>query len=139
MFPLPISVYINIALVLCTSFITHKLDVSNHQKQIIQQQQQAIEHETKVVNDQAIITQQTQKDKDDLQNKYNTAIAQLRGLRQQLTTSNNQPSAPIIPSEGLRLLEPDGEFLVNFAKQCQATEIERNEVIEKYNALMVNK
>ena len=137
MFPLPINIYIYIAIALGTAFITHKVDVSNYQEKVIAQQQQAIEHENKVVNDQAEITQNTQKDKDDLQNKYDTAIAQLRGLRQQSSTPGNQPTAPAISSQGLRLLEPDAEILINFARQCQATEIERNDVIEKYNALMV--
>jgi hypothetical protein len=141
MFPLPILEWVKIGVLviacLFTGYVTHKVDESSHQKQIIAQQQQAIEHETKVVNDQAAVTQKTQKDKDDLQNKYDIAIAQLRGLRQQSSTPGNKPTAPAISSQGLRLLESDAEILIGFARQCETSEIERNDVIQKYNSLMV--
>jgi len=57
------------------------------------------------------------------------------GLRQSGGSANQSPTLAI-PSQGLRLLEPDVEILIGFAKQCSDTEIERNDVINKYNALI---
>ena len=137
MFPLPISTYFYIAIALGTAFITHRVDEASYQEKVNDQITQAITHETQVVNDQAAISLHTQKDKDDLQTKYDFAIAQLRGLRSNASSKGSEPATLAIPSQGLRLLEPDAEVLIGFARQCQATEIERNDVINKYNALMV--
>ena len=138
MFPLPISTYIYIAIALGTAFITHRVDGYYSEKEKLEAVQHVVEVQTKVVNDQAMISQQTQKDKDDLQTRYDNAIAQLRGLRN-TNLSNGQSSSFAIPSQGLRLLESDAEVLIGFARQCQTSEIERNDVINKYNALMVTK
>ena len=138
MFPLPISTYIYIAIALGTAFITHRVDGYYSEKEKLEAVQHVVEVQTKVANDQAMISQQTQKDKDDLQTRYDNAIAQLRGLRN-TNLSNGQSSATAIPSQGLRLLESDAEVLIGFARQCQTSEIERNDVINKYNALMVTK
>ena len=138
MFPLPISTYIYIAIALGTAFITHRVDGYYSEKEKLEAVQHVVEVQNKVVNDQAMISQQTQKDKDDLQTRYDNAIAQLRGLRN-TNLSNGQSSATAIPSQGLRLLESDAEVLIGFARQCQTSEIERNDVINKYNALMVFK
>jgi len=138
MFPLPISTYIYIAIALGTAFITHRVDGYYSEKEKLEAVQHVVEVQNKVVNDQAMISQQTQKDKDDLQTRYDNAIAQLRGLRN-TNLSNGQSSATAIPSQGLRLLESDAEVLIGFARQCQTSEIERNDVINKYNALMVSK
>ena len=136
MFPLPISTYIYIAIALVTAFITHRVDGYYEEKAKIEAMANVIATQTKVVSDQAVISQNTQKDKDDLQTKYDNAVAELRGLRN-TNLPAGQPSATAIPSQGLRLLESDAEVLVGFAKQCSDTEIERNDVINKYNALMV--
>jgi len=138
MFPLPISTYIYIAIALGTAFITHRVDGYYSEKEKLEAVQHVVEVQTKVANDQAMISQQTQKDKDDLQTRYDNAIAQLRGLRN-TNLSNGQSSSFAIPSQGLRLLESDAEVLIGFARQCQISEIERNDVIQKYNALMVAK
>jgi len=138
MFPLPISTYIYIAIALGTAFITHRVDGYYSEKEKLEAVQHVVEVQNKVVNDQAMISQQTQKDKDDLQTRYDDAIAELRGLRN-TNLSNGQSSATAIPSQGLRLLESDAEVLIGFARQCQTSEIERNDVINKYNALMVSK
>ena len=138
MFPLPISTYIYIAIALGTAFITHRVDGYYYEKEKLEAVQHVVEVQNKVVNDQAMISQQTQKDKDDLQTRYDNAIAQLRGLRN-TNLSNGQSSSFAIPSQGLRLLESDAEVLIGFARQCQTSEIERNDVINKYNALMVTK
>jgi len=95
---------------------------------------EATEHVNKIIEEQGVIAQQTQKDKDEVQNRYDTVVAQLRGLHNASVSTNGNTSAPI-PSQGLRLLEPDAEVLVGFAQQCANTEIERNDVIQKYNAL----
>ena len=138
MFPLPISTYIYLAIALGTAFITHRIDGYYSEKEKLDAMQHIVEVQTKVVNDQAVVSQKTQKDKDELQNHYDSAIAELRGLRQP-NLSNSKSTTFAIPSQGLRLLEPDAEVLIGFARQCQNTEIERNDVINKYNALMVNK
>ena len=138
MFPLPISTYIYIAIALGTAFITHRIDGYYTEKAKVE----AIEHvfavQTKVVNDQAVISQQTQKDKDDLQTRYDGVVAMLRGVHNP-NLPTGQSTTIAISSQGLRLLEPDAEVLVGFARQCAATEIERNDVINKYNALTVTK
>jgi len=138
MFPLPISTYIYIAIALGTAFITHRVDGYYSEKEKLDAVQHVVEVQNKVVNDQAVISQQTQKDKDDLQIRYDNAIAQLRGLRN-TNLSNGQSSSFAIPSQGLRLLESNAEFLYRFAEECANTELERNDVINKYNALMVSK
>jgi len=138
MFPLPISTYVYIAIALGTAFITHRIDGYYTEKAKVEAVEHAIAMQTKIVQDQAVISQQTQKDKDDLQTRYDNTIAELRGLRQS-NLSNGKPTAIAISNQGLRLLEPDAEVLIGFARQCAATEIERNDVIEKYNALTVTK
>ena len=136
MFPLPISTYIYIAIALGTAFITHRVDGYYSEKEKLEAVQHVVEVQTKVANDQAMISQQTQKDKDDLQTRYDDAIAELRGLRN-THTADGKPTSLAISNQGLRLLESDAEVLIGFARQCQTSEIERNDVIEKYNALMV--
>jgi len=138
MFPLPVSVYISIAIALGTAFITHRIDGYYSEKEKLEAVQHSMQVQNEVVQSQAVISQQTQKDKDDLQVRYDNAVAQLRGLRDS-NISNGKSAAAAIPSQGLRLLEPDAEVLIGFAKQCADTEVERNDVINKYNALMVSK
>ena len=96
--------------------------------------EQAHQHEIAVVEDQAKISQQTQKDKDDLQTRYDGVVAMLRGMHNTSVQTNGDPTFTI-PTKGFRLLESDAEVLAEFAKQCSNTELERNDVIEKYNAL----
>ena len=136
MFPLPISTYIYLAIVLGTAFITHRVDSYYTEKAKVEAIEHAIEIQSKVVQDQAVVSIKTQKDKDDLQTKYDNAIAQLRGLHNS-NLSTGQSTAIAISNQGLRLLEPDAEVLIGFARQCQTSEIERNDVINKYNVLMV--
>jgi len=137
MFPLPISVYVCIFMSLSSAYVMHHIDGYYSEKEKLEMTQHALEHETKVVSNQAIISQTTQKDKDDLQAKYDVAVAELRGLRQS-NSSSTRPTTFAIPSKGLRLLESDAEFLEQFAKECSNTELERNDVINKYNALNAN-
>ena len=136
MFPLPISTYIYIAIALGTAFITHRIDGYYEEKAKVEAVEHAIAAQTKVVQDQAVIAQQTQKDKDELETRYNTLVAQSRGMFN-TNLSNGKPTTPTVPSQGFRLLEPDVEVLIGFAKQCAISEIERNDVIQKYNSLMV--
>ena len=107
----------------------------NHwQAKIAVMNEEAHQHEIAVVEDQAKISQETQKDKDDLQTRYDGVVAMLRGMHDPRVQTNGNTTAAI-PSKGLRLLEPDAEVLAEFAKQCANTELERNDVIQKYNAL----
>jgi len=138
MFPLPISTYIYIAIALGTAFITHRVDGYYTEKAKLEAVEHVIAVQTKVVNDQAVISQRTQKDKDDLQTRYDGVVAMLRGVHNP-NLPTGQSTTIAISSQGLRLLEPDAEVLVGFARQCAATEIERNDVINKYNPLMVTK
>ena len=136
MFPLPASVYICFAIALGTAFITHRVDGFYEEKAKIQADEHVIETQTKVVTDQAAVSQTTQKDKDDLQDRYDSAITELRGLRKS-KLSAGEPAPFTIPSQGLRLLESNAESFEEFARQCANTELERNDVIQKYNALII--
>ena len=110
----------------------------HYEAKIAKVNQEAYEHETKVVAEQAKIAQNTQNAKDSNEVHYQLLLNQYRGIG--LHNSNlqtNGSAAFAIPSQGLRLFEPDAEVLIGFAKSCQDTEIERNDVIQKYNALMV--
>ena len=94
--------------------------------------------ETEIINKQAQDTQKAQNEKDVLQSHYELLLNQYRGIGlHDHNSSPNQSSSIAIPKEGLRLLESDAEFLIGFAKSCATTEIERNEVIDKYNDLTV--
>jgi len=138
MFPLSISTYIYLAIALGTAFITHRIDGYYEEKAKVEAVEHAIAQQTKVVENQAVIAQQTQKDKDELETRYNALVAQSRGMLH-TNLPNNQSPTPTVPSQGFRLFEPDVEILIGFAKQCAISEIERNDVIQKYNALMVSK
>jgi hypothetical protein len=110
----------------------------NHWKaEIADVNEKAHLHEVQVVEQQATISQQTQKDKDELQTRYDGVVSMLRGVHNPGVQADRN-SAFAISSKGLRLLEPDAEVLAEFAKQCANTELERNDVIEKYNALRTN-
>ena len=137
MFPLPISTYLYIAIALGTAFITHRVDGYYEEKAKVEAVEHAIAEQTKVVQDQAAVSIQTQKDKDELETRYNALIAQSRGMRNNSDLSTGQSTTPTVSSQGFRLLEPDVEVLIGFARQCQISEIERNDVINKYNSLMV--
>jgi hypothetical protein len=107
----------------------------NHwQAKIAVMNEEAHQHEIAVVEDQAKISQETQKDKDELQTRYDGVVAMLRGVHNSSLQANGNPSIAI-SNKGLRLLEPDAEVLAEFARQCANTELERNDVIAKYNSL----
>jgi len=109
----------------------------NHYKAALAEvNQKAFEHTTQVVQKQAVISQNTQKAKDELQTRYDNVVSMLRGMHNPSLSANTNTSFGI-SSKGLRLLEPDAEVLIGFARQCESTEIERNAVIQKYNSLMV--
>ena len=109
----------------------------NHYKaKLAEVNQEAFNHTTAVIEQQAVISQNTQKEKDELQTRYDGVVSMLRGVHNSSVSTNSNTSFTI-SSKGLRLLEPDAEVLIGFARQCESTEIERNDVIQKYNALMV--
>ena len=110
----------------------------HYEAKIAKVNQEAYEHETKVVAEQAKIAQNTQNAKDFNEAHYQLLLNQYRGIGLHNTSVQTNGSATLtIPSQGLRLLEPDAEILIGFARQCATSEIERNDVIQKYNALMV--
>jgi len=135
MFPLPISTYLYIAIALGTAFVTHRIDGYYSEKEKLEAVEHIVQVQSQIVNDQAVVSIKTQKDKDELQNRYDNAIAELRGVHNSSLQTNPNTSFGI-SSKGLRLLEPDAEVLVGFARQCESTEIERNDVIQKYNSLI---
>lgn len=138
-----------VLLVLCgfSAMVTHEIDNSKYQKLIAVEQQKsaqaqkdALDHENMVIFHQAQIAQTKQKEKDDLQAQYDSVISKYRGMLGKPNTSGSampSSSSAAIPAQGLRLLEQDVESLINFARDCSTSEIERNEVIQKYNALSV--
>jgi len=110
----------------------------HYEAKIAKVNQEAYEHETKVVAEQAKIAKNTQNAKDSNEAHYQLLLNQYRSIGLHDSSLQTNGSATLaIPSQGLRLLEPDAEVLIGFAKSCQDTEIERNDVIQKYNALMV--
>ena len=116
-------------------FMGFKIEESRWQAEKIKIQNEAIEHENKVLSEQGAISQQSEKEKNELQNRYDGVIAMYRNsLRSNSGATGGNPSAGI-PSQGLRLLEPDAEVLIGFARSCSQSEIERNEVIQMYEAL----
>ena len=115
---------------------TYRLTSDHYETKIAKVNQEAFEHTTKVIEEQAAISQNTQKEKDELQNRYDTVVDMLRGMHKPGVSADSNSIAPI-PSQGLRLLGSNAEFLFRFAKECSNTEIERNDVIQKYNALTV--
>ena len=131
-----IKLFFLAALVSGTAWITHKVDSANYEKERADAVTEALNNQSRIIDKQAEVSAKTQKDKDELQNRYDSVVAQLRGLHNANIPAGQSTSAPI-PSQGLRLLEPDAEVLVGFARQCESTEIERNDVIRKYNSLMV--
>lgn len=99
-------------------------------------QKEAIAHSNRVSLDQGVISQQSQKDKDELQKRYDSLVAIYRNNSLQYTSSNtNSNTTNPVRGEGLRLSWGDAEVLVEFARNCSQSEIERNEVIAKYGAL----
>lgn len=132
------TVYFIVGAFLAGSFGGWYVTSDHYEAKIAKVNQVAFEHTTKVIEQQALISQTTQKDKDELQTRYDGVVNMLRGVHNSsISADSNTPFA--ISSKGLRLLEPDAEVLVGFARQCESTEIERNDVIQKYNFLMVNK
>ena len=137
-----LSTYIKIAILLCISlgsaYITHEIDYSSIEKAKTEAVTQALKNQTEIINKQSQDTQKAQNEKDALQAHYEFLLNQYRGIGlHDDNSSSNQPASIAIPKEGLRLLESDAEFLFGFAKSCAITEIERNEVIDKYNDLTV--
>jgi len=132
-----IKLIIVAALMAGTAWVTHKVDIEASEREKLEITQQVLQKQTQVVNEQAELTKKAQNEKDSNQAHYELLLSQYRGigLRQSGGSANQSPTLAI-PSQGLRLLEPDVEILIGFAKQCSDTEIERNDVINKYNALI---
>lgn len=127
-----------LASVIFTAVITHKVDDSIYQKGIILRQKLEIEKQKKVVELQSEISKKTEGKRHDIQNRYDHLMSQYIGVRKQYTDElSNRSPAFTIPADGFRIHGEDAGFLITFAKNCSITELERNEVIEKYNSLEV--
>jgi len=131
-----IKLFFLAALVSGTAWITHKVDSANYEKERADAVTEALNNQSRIIDKQAEVSAKTQKDKDELQNLYDSVVGMLRGVHQSNDASTSQSTSIAIPSQGIRLLEQNGEFLLGFAKECANTEIERNDVINKYNALI---
>ncbi|MES2587026.1 MAG: hypothetical protein V4536_08915 [Pseudomonadota bacterium] len=94
--------------------------------------------EQKVAGAQNAITKSTLKEKDAIEQKrieFNSGLNPV-GLRQSSPQLSTSPEAGFgIRGQTLRFSRSDAEFLNNFASECQVIELERNEVIQKYEAL----
>jgi len=98
--------------------------------------------EQKVSIAQNVITKSTLKEKDAIEQKRSQFISSLNpvntsfGLRQSGTgLSIGTNSAVGVGGQALRFSRSDAEFLNNFAAECSISELSRNEVIQKYEAL----
>lgn len=94
--------------------------------------------EQQVAGAQNVITKSTLKEKDAIEQKrieFNSSLNPI-GLRQSSTQLSNSPETSFgIRGQTLRFSRADAEFLNNFASECQVIELERNEVIQKYEVL----
>lgn len=94
--------------------------------------------EQQVAGAQNVITKSTLKEKDAIEQKrieFNSNLNPI-GLRQSSTQLSTSAEASFgIRGQALRFSRTDAEFLNNFASDCSLVESERNEVIQKYEAL----
>lgn len=117
-------------------YVGWKLTSDHYEGKMASVTKQAFERETKIIQEQGAVSKQTQAKKDELQTRYDRLMSAYRGVRDTATQAASSPAA--VPSQGLRLLEPDVQFLIRFAQQCANTEIERNDIIQKYDKLNGN-
>ena len=116
-------------------FLGYKIEEGRWDAEKVRIQNEAIEHENQIIQQQGEIAQKSNEAKDELQARYDAVITMYRDSVLNNTGSANGNSPASIPAQGLRLLEPDAEILIGFARACAQSELERNEVIEKYEAL----
>ena len=106
--------------------------------EVAKSNQVARQIEQQVAGAQNAITKSTLKEKDAIEQKrivFNSSINPV-GLRQsspQLSAISETSFG--IRGQALRFSRSDAEFLNNFAAECSISEVERNEVIQKYEAL----
>ena len=114
------------------------VDQKDQAIEVAKANQVAREVEQKVSITHNTITKSTLKEKDAIEQKrivFNSSFNPV-GLRQsspQLSASSETSFG--IRGQALRFSRSDAEFLNNFAAECSMSEAERNEVIEKYEAL----
>lgn len=139
MFPLPIGFYVKAGLVALflfgSGFIGYRIGHNGLVEYQAAELKQKAEWEQKVANQQAQQTQKAQNEKDALETHYQLLLSQYRSIGLHSHTTSGSTATLAVPNEEFRLSGSNVEFLINFAKQCSATEIERNDVIEKYNDL----
>ena len=118
------------------------VDAKDQAIDVAKANQVAREVEQKVSIAQNTITKSTLKEKDAIEQKRSQFVSSLNavsgsfGLRSGSTSlSANTGTAIGIRDQALRFSRSDAEFLNNFAASCALVEAERNEVIQKYQAL----
>lgn len=117
------------------SIITHKIDSASYEKKLLYQVREQLAHEQQIVDTQSKITKEKQGERDAIQNRYDALMSQYNGMRNKYGKLSKSYAPVAIPSQGVRLYGPDAEFLITFARNCAITELERNEVIQKYDSL----
>jgi len=118
------------------------VDEKNQAIEVAKANDSARHIEQQVAGAQNAITKSTLKEKDAIEQKRSEFISSLNpvntsfGLRQSSTSlSVGANSAVGVGGQTLRFSRSDAEFLNNFAAECSMSEAERNEVIQKYEAL----
>jgi hypothetical protein len=114
------------------------VDAKDHAIEVAKANDSARQIEQQVAGAQNVITKSTLKEKDAIEQKrieFNSGFNPI-GLRQSSPQLSASPEASFgIRGQALRFSRTDAEFLNNFASECQVIELERNEVIQKYEAL----
>jgi hypothetical protein len=95
-----------------------------------------VEKTNAVLAKQGDIAKQTQEQKDELQKRYDSVVSAWRdSLRQSANGGANINPASTIQGRSFRLSGENGEVLIKFARDCERTEIERNDLIGRYDSL----
>jgi len=95
-----------------------------------------VEKTNEVLAKQGDIAKQTQEQKDELQKRYDNVVSAWRNsLRQSANGGANINPASTVQGRTFRLSGENGEVLIQFARDCERTEIERNDIIGRYDSL----
>ncbi len=105
-------------------------------KEKLAEQNARVEKTNEIINKQGDLAKQAQEKSNDLQKRYDGVVSAWRdSVRQPSNGAANNGTATALQSGGLRLLGADGEVLIGFARACQQSENERNDLIARYEAL----
>ena len=105
-------------------------------KERLEEQNAKVEKTNEVLAKQGDIAKQTQEQKDELQKRYDNVVSAWRNsLRQPANGGANINAASTLQNRSFRLSGENGEALIQFARDCERTEIERNDIIGRYDSL----